>query len=139
LQNDPREKEGRLEMTSKNTHELRMLATVTILTGTLVIGLQQFSRESVTNTVRLAQSSSFSTQRSLGTEAERDARDRGRMDMRQQGSLPGPSNGQVRSAVPPSGTSGAVMEYDSRRDNSRMDNRHQMAPPTAPRAQAAAH
>jgi hypothetical protein len=127
-------------MKSKKTHELRLLAVVTILTGTLVIGLEQFSRDSVTNTVRLVQNSSFSQQRSLGTEAERDARDRSRMDIRQQGSsLQGARNGQVRSAVPPSGISSAVMEYDSRRDNSRMDTRHDTAPPSASNPQAAAH
>jgi hypothetical protein len=124
-------------MKSNYSHELRMLGAVTILTGTLVIGLEQFSRESVTNTVRLAQSSSFSNQRTPGADTGMDARDRGRMDIRSN-SMQGPSGGQIGTAQPPSGMPREAMEFDSRRDNNRMDRRQEATMlPTGPSNQPA--
>jgi hypothetical protein len=124
-------------MTSKNHHELRMLAAVTILTGTLVIGLEQLSNKTVANTVRLAQTSSLSSQRPPGTDTGMDLRDTGRMDMRSN-SMQGPSSGQIGTAPLPSGMPREAMEFDSRRDNSRMDRRQEATMlPTGPSNQPA--
>jgi hypothetical protein len=123
-------------MTS-TSHEFRMLAIVTILTGSVVISLDQFSQEPIGNTVRLAQnSSSLKNLRTPGLDASREGQDTGRMDMRSQ-SLQAPGDGQIRTTQPSSEMPRSAVEFDSRRDDSRMDMRQGGPLPVAPSSQAA--
>jgi len=121
-----------------NGQELRIIAAVAILTGTLVIGLDQLSTPPIGNTVQLAQSNSGASGPPGGGAAsheyvngglsgEIDPRDNSRMDTRQSRGLSG-LDGAFSRTGPPGSLHLTPGDYDSRQDTSRLDTRQQGAP-----------
>jgi hypothetical protein len=117
-----------------NGQEFRVISAVAILSGTLVIGLEQLSSESINNLVHLTQANpnvkapaNASDQAFGGAGGAIDPRDNSRMDMRQ---TPGVSaSGNLSRMGSPSGLEQGSTDFDSRRDNSRLDTRQERRAP----------
>jgi hypothetical protein len=114
-----------------NGQEFRVISAVAILSGTLVIGLEQLSSQSINNLVHLTQANPNVKAPANANDQSPDgainARDNSRMDTRQ---TPGSSgSGNLSRMGSPSGLEQGSTDLDSRRDNSRLDTRQERQMP----------
>jgi hypothetical protein len=106
-----------------NGRELEVFAALTIFSGTLVLGLDQYPIQPVSkHVIRVEDAGGPSgSQEAISGIPPIDARDNSRMDNRQSSSWQDLGMSRGRPAGPVTSPQPGPIEYDARRDNSRYD------------------